>query len=65
MIQKQIELLLEDLACKKSYPARYGTECYICGELVEPGDAVYYMGNGHKICDPCMGDLEVKLEGML
>lgn len=55
-------LLSEELENKKVFDALPGTDCNVCGNEVEEGDPIRFMGNKEKVCPDCWDELEEMVE---
>lgn len=56
-------ILIADLENRKAYPARFDQDCPTCGEPIEEGDDLYFIGD-KRMCDNCRIDLIDNLEDL-
>lgn len=55
---KASEFLKEELENKRPYQANRNVNCELCREGMAEGDDFYFIGNRHKICVNCLGELQ-------
>lgn len=62
MTTKDIKTILSyEWQGKRSYQAKYDTQCYECGMAIEFGDTLYFYHDKSKMCQECFEEVQAWL----
>lgn len=60
---KQARLLAEDLEMKRTYDAKWETQCDSCDNTIYQGDSFIFLGDKNKVCMECTNFMQEALGG--
>jgi hypothetical protein len=58
------DLLIEELENKKSFSAKWDTNCDLCGDDIFEGDEFYFFGDKKKIDSKCFMEIQEEVSNL-